>query len=230
MRKTALTLTLLLAFCQLLLWAQVSSPANPASPADTLAVAAEEDSLSYAADSVSYNQAKEQIRLYGRTNVQYQEFTINSDSLLVDLKAKRAYSYGDTVMRDGDQILIGSDVSYDIDTQTGIMTGGSSRLEQGFYTGQNVRKVDKDIYDVDDGSFTTCENAEPDFWFTASKLRVYRGDKIVGKPVIAYVNHLPVFYFPYIVVPIRRGRYPGFLIPEPGYNSVDGKFVKGISW
>jgi len=71
---------------------------------------------------------------------------------------------------------------------------------------------------------------EPSFWFGSKQLRIYRGDKIVGKPVIAYVNHFPVFYFPFISIPIRKGRYPGFLIPEPGYNNVDGKYLRDIAW
>ena len=224
MKKLLFLPGLLALGCLSSLWSQTATP-------DTLvAEPATEDSLSYTADKVTYSQSGEQITLIGNTSVTYQQFQIDSDSLRVDLKAKRAYSDGDTVMRDGEQILIGSDVAYDIDSQTGIMNDGSSRLEQGYYSGARIRKIDDDIYDVDNGSFTTCDHADPDFWFSASKLRIYRGDKIVGKPVLVYVNHLPVFYFPYIVVPIKRGRHPGFLIPEPGYNSVDGKFLRGISW
>jgi lipopolysaccharide assembly outer membrane protein LptD (OstA) len=234
MRKAAVLLSLMLGFCQILLWAQATEPegtAQTGSIADTLSLApAEEDSMFYSADSLAYNPSLEQIRLFGNTNVRYEEFTISSDSLMVDLKNKRAYSEGDTVMQDGDQILLGADVSYDIDTQTGIMRDGISRMEKSFYSGEHIRKVSGEIYDVDNGTFTTCENAEPDFWFTAKQLRIYRGDKLVGKPVIAYVNHLPVFYFPFVTIPLRRGRHPGFLIPEPGYNNVDGKFLKDIAW
>lgn len=213
-------------------WLPVLRAQEPPSilQADTLTTAAPDDSLFYQADKVSYDQSRERISLFGNTQVRYREFTITSDSLQVDLKVKRAFSFGDTVMQDGEQVLIGGDVAYDIESQTGRMSDGISRLEQGFYRGGSIRKVGAEIYDVDHGTFTTCDHAEPDFWFSAAKLRIYRGDKIVGKPVLVYVNHLPVFYFPYIVVPIKRGRHPGFLIPEPGYNNVDGKFLKGISW
>jgi hypothetical protein len=225
---------LLVGFPQLVMAQEISDSALPqliTPPADSLFYSPEPvDSLFYAADSVSYYQEKEQIRLFGNTSVQYHEFSIGSDSLLVDMQNKKAYSFGNTVMQDGEQILLGSDVSYDIDTQTGVMTEGASKFDKGFYTGESIRKIADDIYDVDNGSFTTCDLEEPDFWFTAKELRIYRGDKIVGKPVIAYVNHLPVFYFPFVTIPIRRGRHTGFLIPVPGYNSVDGKFLRDISW
>ncbi|MBP7932925.1 MAG: hypothetical protein KAZ44_02810, partial [Candidatus Syntrophosphaera sp.] len=54
---------------------------------DTLTQAkVKEDSLFYSADSVSYYQNLEQIRLYGNTNIRYQEFTISSDSIVINLK------------------------------------------------------------------------------------------------------------------------------------------------
>lgn len=222
-----------LSLCPGILWAQENppEPGGAVLDPDTLFVRpAKEDSLFYAADSIAYNHSLEHIRLFGNTSVRYHEFTISSDSILVDLKNKKAYSYGNTVMEDGQQILLGTNVAYDIDTQTGTMSAGVSSMEKAFYTGEDVRKIGSDVYDVDNGSFTTCEYAEPDFWFTSRKLRIYLGEMVVGKPVIAYVNHLPVFYFPFITIPIRRGRHPGFLFPEPGYNNVDGKFLKDISW
>jgi lipopolysaccharide assembly outer membrane protein LptD (OstA) len=228
---------------QVFLLAQITSNATGAaidgiSQADTTAAVgdslrlspAKEDSLFYAADSVAYDYAGEIIHLYGNTQIDYQEASIGADSMYIDLEREQARTFGKTVMRDQDQILVGTDVRYDVNSQTGILNDGFSRIEQGFYSGAEVRKTGADIYDVDNGSFTTCDAAEPDFWFTAGKLRVYRGDKIVGKPVVAYVNHLPVFYFPFITVSIRRGRHTGFLIPEPGYNTVDGKFIRDIAW
>lgn len=230
MNKAALILLLALGLLPLAAQAQAAAP-GLAELADSLLLAPVKlDSLYYTADSISYHYADEKIRLYGNSAVRYQDFDISSDSLLIDLKAEQAYSYGNTVMKDGDQILLGADVAYDMDSQSGIVTSGVSRLENGFYSGIEVRKTGRDIYDVDNGSYTTCEHKDPDFWFAAKQLRIYRGDKIVGKPVLAYVNHFPVFYFPFMTLSIRRGRHPGLLVPEPGYNTTDGKFLRDIAW
>ncbi|MCK9309267.1 MAG: putative LPS assembly protein LptD [Candidatus Cloacimonetes bacterium] len=188
------------------------------------------DSLFYTADSIYFEYDKEQIRLYGSPTINYQMSEIIADSLLIDIKKERAYSYGYTRMRDGEQLLIGSNVRYDVNTQTGILDGGNSMMEKGYYSGSEIRKIANDVYDIDSGRFTSCDYAEPSYYFWAKKLRIYRGDKIVGKPVIAYVNHFPVFYFPFITIPIQKGRHPGFLIPEPGYNNTDGKYLRNIGW
>jgi lipopolysaccharide assembly outer membrane protein LptD (OstA) len=188
------------------------------------------DSLFYTADSIYFQYDTELIKLYGQPQINYQDAEIIADSLIVDLKKERAYSYGPTRMRDGDQLLLGSNVRYDVATQTGMLDNGYSMMEKGYYGGSELRKWNNNVYDIDNGTFTNCDLEEPSFWFKAKQLRIYRSDKIVGKPVIAYVNHFPVFYFPFISIPIRRGRYPGFLIPEPGYNSVDGKYLRDIAW
>ncbi len=235
MKKTKLLLlfSLLLASFQMLLWAQASEePAvalEKAELLDSLNVAVM-DSLLYVADSLAYNHLDERIYLWHNSSVFYEDSQISADSMYIDLKKEQAFTYGPTTMRDGDQVLLGRDVAYDVRSQTGYMWDGLSRIEKSYYGGAEVRKVGDKVYDVDNGRFTTCDLEDPDFWFTAGKLRIYQGDKLVGKPVLAWVNHLPVFYFPFIVVPIRRGRHPGFLIPEPGYNNVDGKFLREIAW
>ncbi|HOD18374.1 MAG TPA: putative LPS assembly protein LptD [Candidatus Cloacimonadota bacterium] len=188
------------------------------------------DSLFYAADSIAYNYQTDQIYLYGNTSVRYQTSKILADSIQVDLKQKRAFSMGRTVLLDKDQVLIGKQIYYDVDSQTGLVFDAASKIENGYYYGGEVRKIDTDIYDVDGCRFTTCEDPQPDFWFWAKQMRLYRDDKVVGKPVVAYVNHLPVFYFPFITFSIKRGRQMGFLIPEPGYNTVDGKFIRNIDF
>jgi len=198
--------------------------------ADTLFVPAQQDSLFYQGDYIRFDYATEQIYLQGNAQVKYRASTIDSDSLRIDLNRDRAFSYGPTVMIDEDQVLIGRDVRYDIRSQTGMMTDGVSMIDRGYYFGDEIRRVDTDIYDVDGGRFTTCDDLEPHYWFWARQMRIYQNDKIVGKPVFVYVNEFPVFYFPFITFSIKRGRHAGLLFPEPGYNSVDGKFVRNIAW
>ncbi|HNQ43334.1 MAG TPA: putative LPS assembly protein LptD, partial [Candidatus Cloacimonadota bacterium] len=188
------------------------------------------DSLFYAGDSIRFLYQDERIYLYGNTSIDYANSQISADSLFIDLKKEQAISYGLTRMQDNGQLLIGTDVSYDVGSQTGMLRQGQSYIENGYYSGAEIRKVSSDIYDIDGGSFTTCDLAEPSYWFGAKSMRIYRGDKVVGKHVVAYVNHLPIMYFPFITMSIKRGRHPGFLIPEPGYNSVDGKYVRDIAW
>jgi hypothetical protein len=187
------------------------------------------DSLFYAADSIRAYYEDEQIWLFGNTVIDYYNSTIQADSLFLDLKKEQATTFGLTLMQDNGQLLIGEDVRYDVRSQTGRLRAGQSYIENGYYSGEEIRKISSNVYDIDGGSFTTCDLENPSFWFWAKAMRIYHRDKVVGKHVVAYVNHLPIFYFPFVTMSIKRGRHAGLLIPEPGYNSVDGKYIRDLA-
>ncbi|HQB98907.1 MAG TPA: putative LPS assembly protein LptD, partial [Candidatus Cloacimonadota bacterium] len=210
------------------------SATDPSVLADSLKVDLETpdriDSLFYQADSIRAYYEEEQIWLYGNTVIDYGSSRIMADSLFLDIKREQATSMGRTRMQDGDQLLIGDDVRYDVRSQTGLMHRGLSFIENGYYSGEEIRKVGSSTYDIDGGSFTTCDLESPSYWFWARDMRIYQRDKVVGRHVLAYVNHLPIFYFPFLTMSIKRGRHPGFLIPEPGYNSIDGKYIRDLAY
>jgi hypothetical protein len=187
------------------------------------------DSLFYSADSIRAYYSDEQIWLFGNTSIDYGASQIQADSLYLDLKNEQATTFGVTLMQDDGQLLIGENVRYDMRSQTGYLNQGQSYIENGYYAGDEIRKVGSSTYDIDGGSFTTCDLQDPSYWFWARQMRVYQRDKVVGKHVVAYVNHMPIFYFPFITMSIKRGRHPGFLIPEPGYNNVDGKYIRDLA-
>ncbi|MDI3504085.1 MAG: hypothetical protein PWP64_1021 [Candidatus Cloacimonadota bacterium] len=187
------------------------------------------DSLFYAADSIRAYYEDEQIWLFGNPEIDYYSSKIQADSIFLDLKKEQATTFGLTLMQDNGQLLIGEDVKYDVRSQTGLLRDAQSYIENGYYSGEEIRKIGSDVYDIDGGSFTTCDLAQPSYWFWAKAMRIYNRDKVVGKHVVAYVNHLPIFYFPFVSLSIKRGRHPGLLIPEPGYNNVDGKYVRDLA-
>ncbi len=199
---------------------------------DSLAVkdSLPDDSLFYSADSIYYFVKDEQIALKGNANVDYKTNKIKSDSINIDFAKDQTSSVGQVWMEDGDQLIIGDEVHYDINSQKGYIIQGASKFEKGYYYGQELRKVDANVFDVDHGIFTTCEGAEPHFYIKTKYMRMYKGDKVVAKPVVFYVNYIPVFGLPFGTFSIKRGRNTGILVPEPGYNKIDGKYIKNIAF
>jgi len=188
------------------------------------------DSLFYAADSGSYWSKEQIISFYGNASIDYHTSSLTADTITVMLEDNQAFTYGKSVLKDEGQIALGNEISYDLETRWGMIVKGATKFEQGYYYGDELRKIDDEIYDIDAGLFTTCDGLHPHFYIKTNKMRLYKGDKVVGRPVIFYVNHLPVFAFPYGIFPVRKGRQSGLLVPYPGYNSGDGKFLKDIAF
>ncbi|MCF7792820.1 MAG: hypothetical protein K9N09_02550 [Candidatus Cloacimonetes bacterium] len=190
----------------------------------------EVDSVFYAADSVFYSVDDELILLAGEANVKYHTSDIQSDTISIDMKKEQAFAKGESFMEDGSQLILGENVYYDLDTQWGLLKQGASKFDKGFYYGDEIRKIDKKTFDVDNGIFTTCDALHPHFYIGSKKLRLYQNDKVVGKPIIFYVNHFPVMALPFGTFTIKRGRQSGILVPSPGWSETEGKYLENIAY
>ena len=239
--KTALILSAIALTWTVLAWTQNSSENIISSGNDSLmidsldvvlsdTIMVEIDSVFYSADSVFYNVENEEIELVGNASITYHSSHITADTILIDLGNEQTFAKGRSFMQDGTQNMLGKDICYDLDSQWGLVYQGASKFDKGYYYGKEIRKVDKTTYDVDNGIFTTCDGLNPHFYIYGDKLRVYRNDKIVGKPVVFYVNHFPVFALPFGTFTIKRGRQTGILVPSPGWNKVEGKKIENIAY
>lgn len=188
------------------------------------------DSLFYTADSIDYNVENEIIQLIGNTSVIYHSSTINADTIAIDLKREQAFAKGKSYLQDGSQNMLGRDICYDLQTKLGLVTGGASKFDKGYYYGSEIRKIDDKTYDVDDGVFTTCNALHPHFYIKAKEFRFYQNDKFVAKPIVFYVNHFPIFAFPFGTFTLKRGRQSGILVPSPGWNKRKGKYIENIAY
>ena len=188
------------------------------------------DSIYYRADSIYYYVQEERIQLSGNAFIRYQGATISSDTIMVDMKKQVAASMGQALMKQDSHQLLGDEIHFDIEEQQGLIQQGATKFDKGYYYGEEVRKVGKEVFDIDKGYFTTCDAKEPHYYIYSRDMRMYKDDKIVAKPVIFYVNYFPVLALPYATFTIKRGRKTGFLVAEPGYNNVDGKYLKNIAY
>lgn len=188
------------------------------------------DSLFYVADSVDYQVENEIIKLSGNTSVTYHTSIINADTIMINLKKEQAFAKGKSYLQDGSQNMLGRDICYDLQTKWGLVTSGASKFDKGYYYGTEIRKIDDDTYDIDDGVFTTCDALHPHFYIKSKELRFYRDDKFVAKPVVFYVNHFPVFGFPFGTFTLKRGRQSGIMVPSPGWNKTRGKYLENIAY
>ncbi|MCD4795649.1 MAG: hypothetical protein K8R49_00550 [Candidatus Cloacimonetes bacterium] len=188
------------------------------------------DSIFYSADSVFYSLKDGVIKLSGNASLTYHSSIINADTITIDIDNKQAFTKGRSFMKDGSQNMLGDEIYYDIETRWGLVTKGASKFDKGYYYGEEIRKIEKEIYDIDDGIFTTCDALHPHFYIRMKKFRLFKDDKIMAKPVVFYVNHFPVFAMPMGTFTIKRGRQSGILVPSPGINKADGKYVENIAY
>jgi len=187
------------------------------------------DSLDYTAQKIIYDLDLDQIRLLEKANIRYHNSYITADSITINLNKKIAIADGESELFDGDQKIFGTTIYYNIESEEGMLFDGRTKFEDGYYAGARIRKVGENTLDIDNAKFTTCAD-ESQYFIFSPKFRIFLNEKIVAKPVILFINYFPVLVLPFATFPISQERRSGFLVPEPGYNNSEGKFLKNIAY
>lgn len=86
-----------------------------------------------------------------------------------------------------------------------------------------VSKTGKAVYEIEDGSITSCPIGDDAWRLRASSISVDQDEEQATfyNPRFE-IQSVPVFYLPYLTVPVGDTRKTGFLYPTVSYGSSDG--------
>ncbi|MFH1007962.1 MAG: LPS assembly protein LptD [Candidatus Latescibacterota bacterium] len=198
------------------------------------------DSVRYAAQSVDYRFDEDTILFSGDAKIQYGKMTltaekialrIDDDMILAEgIPDSTGKPVGTPVFREGTEEIRGLRMTYNVKTKKGTVVSGETAFEKGFYRGERIRQIGEDVLGVSQGTYTTCEKENPHYHFASRRMKVLVNDKVVAKPLIFYVADLPVCYFPFAILPIKKGRHSGILMPRYGSSSYDGRYIRNVGY
>ncbi|MCU0454576.1 MAG: hypothetical protein MUE68_13055 [Bacteroidetes bacterium] len=212
--------------------------------ADSAAVASGVDTVVVysARDSIVYSMRTRRMLLYGEGQTNYQQMTLKAENININWDTATLVASGmqDTVkadsvigkpmIRDAGEEYRGDTIAYQFRTRKGRITLGRTEIEEGFYTGEQIKKVDVNVLYVADGRYTTCDLDHPHFYFTSPRMKLYVRDKVVVEPVYFYVADVPVFALPFGVFPSRGGRASGIIAPAFGSDNRAGQYLSHLGY
>lgn len=231
-------------------FAQISPPADTLliqPDTTTSRVSGIDTVVAYSAkDSIVYSMRTRLMDLYRSSEIQYQTMGLKAERVSVnwdnatlvavgvrDTSVKnRDTTVGNPILKDAGDQYFGSRVSYNFRTKKGKITVGKTEIEQGFYRGEEIKKIDVDELFVADGRYTTCDAQHPHFYFFSPKMKVIVRDKVVAEPVYFYIADVPLFALPFGVFPSKGGRTSGIIPPAYGEDNRRGHFFShfGYYW
>lgn len=189
------------------------------------------ETIAYAADSMVYDSDSGMLRLLGAGEVDYREMSLEADTVLFSTADNIVSASGSPELFDRGESVRGESMVYDMDTRRGRIRSPDSEYEMGFYTGESVTRIGRNEYNIVDARFTTCDlDSAVHYHFYSPVMKVYPKDKAVCRPIVMYVDRTPVFYWPWMVFPIRRGRQSGFTLPTFGVSGRDGRFLRDLGY
>jgi LPS-assembly protein len=206
-------------------------------PSATPAPALETGNIRVKADQQGHEEGHSWFR--GSCDMQFGEVRINGDAFDFYIKEmpdgteqRRLVAEGNVVFIQGEERLAGTKLDMDLNTGKGTFDHPFGYVAPGlFVEGKTLERLDPKTYKVDDPRFTSCNQPNPRWSFSASSAKIRVGDKITAFNTWFKVKSVPTpVYFPYFAYPIGRdGRGSGLLFPKFGFGADKG-FELGLGY
>ena len=188
------------------------------------------DIVHYRAKKITYDIEKSLIILQDSSIITYKDITLFADSAYYHTDSNQLEAFGACDVRQLNDSLRGNYLKYNITTKKVLMTNGKTQVEKGYIVGKKIYWVDENTVNVYDGKYTTCSDSPPHFYFYSPKMKVYLGDMVIARPILLYIQGLPVMAAPFWFVPISSKRKSGLLPFRAGNARNYGKFIRGFSY
>ncbi len=134
------------------------------------------------------------------------------------------YLNGNIRIRFGPDTLQAETAEFDLKNEVGWLTNGQIFMEESnlYVRGDRMRKTGPETYSFDQAQVTTCDGSKPAWSVQTSKGSVtLDGYARMAHPRFQ-VKGFPVLYAPYLILPAKKERQSGFLMPEITTGDRDG--------
>lgn len=170
--------------------------------------------------------------IYGDGKVTYGDIDLSAAEIQLDMDSSTVYAVGaiDSLgTLAGSPIFIDKGTSYEsktmrynFRTEKGYITDVITEQGEGFLTGGTSKKVGDNVFYIQDGFYTTCDNHDhPHFGFRLTKAKVRPKKDIVTGPAYMVLEGLPLpLALPFGYFPFSERYSSGIIFPSFGddYN------------
>ena len=190
-----------------------------------------------ARDSVAMDLNTRRAYLYTDGSIHYEDMELKADQVTVDFNRNTLHAHGtpDTngniigrpFFKQADAEYHADTITFNYNTQKGIIHSVITQEGDGFLHGHKVKKLNDTVMYLSGGSYTTCNYAHPHFALNFTKSKLITGDKIVTGPAWLTIEDVPTpIAVPFGFFPITHERSSGILFPSYGWMNNRGYYLK----
>uniref|UniRef100_UPI0040281842 putative LPS assembly protein LptD n=1 Tax=Prevotella sp. TaxID=59823 RepID=UPI0040281842 len=190
-------------------------------------------------DSLVYDAMTKDAKLYGNSEVKYENMDLKSDKIRMNLDSSLVHATGspDSTEKSGIKgrpvFVMGADnydtdtIAFNFKTKKGLVQNALTKQEDGFLRSKlSKRTATGDVY-LAHGRYTTCDKEHPDFYISLSRAKVRPGKDVVFGPAYIVVADVPLpFAIPYGFFPFTKSYSSGFIMPSYGDEQNRGFYLR----
>ena len=166
-------------------------------------------------------------RAEGHIKITFQDMVATGDEAQYDMDTREGFITGHVRFSQKDQWLTCSRAEFNFDSQTGIFYDASGYTDRQFLIrGHTIIKTGPNTYSTEDSFVTACQDKRPKWLFQSSRMNIKVDSTARMHNTIFRIKGIPVFYFPYLVVPMeKKERSSGFMPFHTGTSTTKGRVL-----
>jgi len=189
------------------------------------------EDVKYSGGLLDFRMRDQEIDIQRNGVLTFGSMKLTADHIKLNTGTRELYADGDPLVEDSETIA-GRRLGYDFGNKTGAVADGVTTFDNYYYVGDEIRRFPDTTLKICGGTMTSCDLAEPHYHFWADKMKMRMDDKVVAKPIVLRVGHMPVFALPFYFKSLKDGRQSGILFPsfDFGWSSREGRYIRDFGY
>ena len=190
----------------------------------------------YKANHIDYQFDTQISYLYDNAMVDYNLNQLQAGEIFVDwetnlLEATIKDSIFPSINGFGENPLYGEKMIFNLISNKGKIIKGETSFNDSFYNGKTITKNENEFYYINNSIYTTCDLDHPHYYFYSNQMKMIPNDRIIAKPMVLYIQELPIIFMPFAVLPNKNGdRISGWIMPSFGHRNDRGTYLDDLGY
>lgn len=164
----------------------------------------------------------------GNVEIKFGMYRIYADYVELIKKSRTIKVKGLVTLVSDENVITGRDLVFNLKAKSGTMMGNSGVMPPSIrYNTDKLKFIDEETIKFKKFEFTSCSQRIPRWKITCSSGKIKKEKYVEMRNAVLKIKKIPVFYFPYMRYPIRKGgKATGFLFPNFGTGTKKGFYVQ----
>jgi LPS-assembly protein len=160
--------------------------------------------------------------LIGQVEIIYGEQCLLADRARIYQKTGRVVAEGNIQLNQAEATITGTRMDYNLKTGLGTITNGRVSNRRYSLSGELLEKLGEKRYVTRNGEYSTCIDCPKSWTMYGRNVDMEMGGYAEITGMMLRVSEVPLFYFPYLVFPVKSDRQSGLLFPQLGSSEEHG--------
>ena len=182
-------------------------------------------------DVLSYNKKDQIFIAEGNVIAKYGDLNLTCEKLVYNKRQKLMIASGNVKIDKGDYSILGEKINFDLSKKIGTVEKGEIFIKDRHLhiRGDKIEKDENGNFKITKCVVTSCDRRVPFWSFTSDEAVVKSDGSAKAKKIKFNIKNYPLLYVPVGILPARKNRNTGFLVPKFGISGDYGfKYSQGF--